>query len=48
MSADTLNRFIFPVASVRGELVHLDESWRTVLERRAIGGQAWIGDWRLP
>lgn len=33
MSADTLNRFIFPVASVRGELVHLDESWRTVLER---------------
>ncbi len=33
MSADTLNRFLFPVASVRGELVHLDESWRTVLAR---------------
>lgn len=33
MSADTLNRFLFPVASVRGELVHLDESWCTVLER---------------
>jgi molecular chaperone Hsp33 len=35
MSADTLNRFLFPVASVRGELVHLDESWRAVLERHA-------------
>jgi len=33
MSADTLHRFLFPHASVRGELVHLDESWRTVLER---------------
>src|SRR5512139_865865 len=33
MSADTLHRFLFPVASVRGELVHLDESWCTVLER---------------
>ncbi|HEY0634337.1 MAG TPA: Hsp33 family molecular chaperone HslO [Gammaproteobacteria bacterium] len=33
MSADTLHRFLFPVANVRGELVHLDESWRTVLER---------------
>lgn len=35
MNADTLNRFLFPVASVRGELVHLDETWRTVLERHA-------------
>jgi len=33
MSADTLHRFLFPVASVRGELVHLDESWCTVLSR---------------
>lgn len=33
MSADTLHRFLFPHAAVRGELVHLDESWRAVLER---------------
>jgi molecular chaperone Hsp33 len=33
MSADTLHRFLFPHASVRGELVHLDESWCEVLSR---------------
>lgn len=30
---DTLQRFIFEQAPVRGELAHLDASWRAVLER---------------
>jgi len=31
--ADTLQRFLFDHTQVRGELVHLDASWRAVLER---------------
>jgi len=30
---DTLQRFLFENAPVRGELVHLDSTWRSVLER---------------
>jgi len=30
---DSLQRFLFEQAPVRGELVHLDASWRSVLER---------------
>ena len=30
---DTLQRFIFEHAAVRGEIVHLDATWRAVLER---------------
>jgi molecular chaperone Hsp33 len=30
---DTLTRFVFENAAVRGELIHLDESWREVLAR---------------
>lgn len=30
---DSLQRFLFEHGPVRGELVHLDESWRSVLER---------------
>ncbi|HZR01709.1 MAG TPA: Hsp33 family molecular chaperone HslO, partial [Burkholderiales bacterium] len=30
---DSLQRFIFENAPVRGELVHLDATWRAVLER---------------
>jgi molecular chaperone Hsp33 len=30
---DTLQRFMFENAPVRGELVHLESSWRTVLDR---------------
>lgn len=32
---DCLRRFVFERFPVRGEIVHLDETWRTVLERRA-------------
>ncbi|MBL8258669.1 MAG: Hsp33 family molecular chaperone HslO [Candidatus Competibacteraceae bacterium] len=32
---DSLRRFLFERLSARGELVHLDAVWRTVLERRA-------------
>jgi molecular chaperone Hsp33 len=32
---DTLQRFMFEHAAVRGEFVHLDHTWRTVLERHA-------------
>jgi molecular chaperone Hsp33 len=32
-TADSLQRFIFEHAAIRGELVHLDTTWRTVLER---------------
>lgn len=32
---DSLQRFIFEGAPVRGELVHLDATWRAVLERHA-------------
>lgn len=32
-NGDTLQRFVFDRAAVRGELVHLDAAWRTVLER---------------
>jgi molecular chaperone Hsp33 len=31
--SDSLQRFIFEGAPVRGELVHLDATWRAVLER---------------
>lgn len=31
---DTLQRFLIEHSSVRGELVHLDNTWRTVLEKR--------------
>ena len=30
---DSLQRFVFEHAPIRGELVHLDESWRSVIER---------------
>jgi len=30
---DSLHRFLFDQAPIRGELVHLDESWRSVIER---------------
>lgn len=33
--SDCLHRFIFEHTDVRGELVHLDASWRAVLERQA-------------
>lgn len=32
---DSLQRFVFERTDVRGELVHLDASWRAVLERRS-------------
>jgi molecular chaperone Hsp33 len=32
-SPDCLQRFVFDGAPVRGEIVHLDATWRTVLER---------------
>lgn len=32
---DALHRFLFEHLDVRGELVHLDDSWKAVLERRA-------------
>jgi len=32
-SQDLLQRFVFENAPIRGELVHLDKTWRTVLER---------------
>ncbi len=31
--ADTIQRFLFEHAAVRGEIVHLDATWRAVLER---------------
>jgi len=31
--ADSLQRFLFEHAPIRGELVHLDSSWRSVIER---------------
>jgi molecular chaperone Hsp33 len=31
--SDALHRFLFEQAAIRGERVHLDASWRTVLER---------------
>jgi molecular chaperone Hsp33 len=33
--SDSLQRFIFENAPIRGEIVHLDATWRAVLERRA-------------
>ncbi len=33
-SSDTLQRFIFEEAPIRGEIVQLDATWRAVLERR--------------
>ena len=32
-SSDTIQRFVFEAAPVRGELVHLDATWRATLER---------------
>ena len=32
--SDVLSRFIFERTHVRGELVHLDATWRAILERR--------------
>lgn len=32
-SSDSLQRFLFDAAPIRGEFVHLDESWRSVLAR---------------
>ncbi len=32
--SDVLSRFVFERTNVRGELVHLDATWRAVLERR--------------
>jgi len=34
-SHDSLQRFVFEGAPVRGEIVHLDATWRAVLERHA-------------
>lgn len=34
-STDTLHRFLFENAPIRGEIVHLDHSWRSVLQRHA-------------
>lgn len=31
--SDTLRRFLFEHAPIRGELVHLDQTWRSVIER---------------
>lgn len=36
--SDTLQRFLFEEASVRGELVQLDASWKAVLERHEYPG----------
>ena len=33
MPSDSLQRFVFEHAAIRGELVHLDQTWRAVLER---------------
>jgi molecular chaperone Hsp33 len=43
---DSLQRFIFEGAPVRGELVHLDATWRAVLERHEYPGplRAVIGE----
>ena len=45
-NTDSLQRFLFEGAPVRGEIVHLDSTWRAVLERhrypaplRAVLGQ---------
>ena len=35
-NTDSLQRFLFEGAPVRGEIVHLDATWRAVLERHAI------------
>ena len=32
--SDVLSRFVFERTNVRGELVHLDATWRAILERR--------------
>jgi len=32
-SSDSLQRFLFEHAAIRGELVHLDATWRAALER---------------
>lgn len=32
-TSDTLHRFLFEHAPVRGELVHLDQTWKSVIER---------------
>lgn len=34
MTGDSLQRFIFENAPIRGEIVHLDATWQAVLERR--------------
>ncbi len=34
MTGDSLQRFIFEHAPIRGEIVHLDATWQAVLERR--------------
>jgi molecular chaperone Hsp33 len=34
MRTDTLQRFIFENAPIRGQIVHLDATWRAVLDRR--------------
>jgi molecular chaperone Hsp33 len=34
MTGDILQRFVFEHAPIRGEIVHLDATWRAVLERR--------------
>ena len=33
ISTDSLQRFVFEHAAIRGELVHLDSTWRAVLDR---------------
>ncbi|MBI3571200.1 MAG: Hsp33 family molecular chaperone HslO, partial [Gammaproteobacteria bacterium] len=34
ITGDSLQRFIFENAPIRGEIVHLDATWQAVLERR--------------
>ena len=44
--SDSLQRFLLESTPVRGEIVHLDATWRAVLERRSYPAplQALLGD----
>ena len=48
---DSLQRFLFELSHVRGEMVHLDDAWREVLMRhdyppalRRVMGELMAGD----
>jgi len=54
-SHDSLQRFVFEGAPVRGEIVHLDATWRAVLERheyplplRTVLGELMAADLPVP